>query len=96
MSSITAHVKSTLVTSLTLRVLTASRNHCMPFSTFQSTLLRARYSVDDDAPIVSIRLRTMNSHTDWLLRGLPLGLGRYGKNRYDTYCDMHKAIHNTY
>ena len=25
-----------------------------------------------------------------------LGLGRYGKNRYDTYCDTHKAIRNTY
>jgi len=51
MSRVTSHSKTTLVTSLTLHVTTASRNTWMLFNTFQNILLHARYNVNCDATV---------------------------------------------
>jgi len=51
MSRVTAHSKTPLVTSLTMRVTTASRNYWMLFNTFQNMLLNARYNDNGDAPV---------------------------------------------
>jgi len=68
MSRVTAHSKTTHVTSLTLRVTTASLNYWMLFNTFQNMLLNARYNVNGDEPV----------HIDWLNERRLVGFARDG------------------
>jgi len=79
MSRVTTHSKTTLVTSLTLRVTTASRNYWMLFNTFQNILLNARHNVNVDAHVGDYGYEKKSYLTFFIIGVIWVWLGALGR-----------------